>query len=105
MAEQPDGHPDHPDPDLPDCGQPASEHRQSDPADADYAPPCTAAQEENPRGRLFISDVQALRRADTVSLSASLAGQPFSSGRPASFGQLSASSSTLSLSESFAGQP
>lgn len=54
MAEQPNAEPDHPEPDHP---EPAH-------AEADRAQPCTG--EDNPRGLLFISDVQALRRADTV---------------------------------------
>ena len=70
MAEQPHGHPDR---DHPHCDQPESEHREPDHADADRAQPCTAEQ-ENPRGLLSISDVQALRRADTVSLSAADGG-------------------------------
>jgi hypothetical protein len=52
MAEHSDGRPHQPDPDH----HPDSGHKQ----------PCTGEQ-ESPRGLLFISDVQALRRADTVS--------------------------------------
>ena len=63
MAEQPDGQPEHTDP----------EHTDPDPAGPDdtgsnNSGPGSAASasDEDPRGLLFISDLQALRRADTV---------------------------------------
>ena len=70
MAEKPDSHPDR---DHPHCDQPESEQRQPEHTDANRVQPCTAEQ-ENPRGLLFISDVQALRRADTVSFQAAGGG-------------------------------
>lgn len=44
-------------------------HGESDHTEPDHTEPSTS-DEENPRGLLFISDVQALRRADTVHLHA-----------------------------------
>ena len=74
MAEQPDGQPDHTDPDHDDPKH--SDPNRTDPGPAESADTgpddsgsgaaAASASDENPCGLLFISDVQALRRADTV---------------------------------------
>jgi hypothetical protein len=60
MAEQPDGPPEHHDPDH------AKPNETKPDATGPQDAAASTAEDENPRGLLFISDVQALRRADTV---------------------------------------
>jgi hypothetical protein len=64
MAEKPDGQPEHTDPEHtdPDTAGPDD----TGPDDAEPEPATASAGVENPRGLLFISDLQALRRADTI---------------------------------------
>jgi hypothetical protein len=61
MAEKPDGQPEQPDPEHtdPDPGEPG-------PNDSGSVTAAASASDDDPRGLLYISDLQALRRADTI---------------------------------------